>query len=118
MGQISGVDAASITSIAGVAVANISYVGPVSAAALGLGGGGKVFALDFWGNPTDACLNGQRAIDKQGSQVLYLNKNIFYTDSTFENPFNGKDAWCWCQTDNTSYAILPDGYVEKYETCG
>ena len=39
MGQISGINASSITSIAGVAVANISYVGPVSAAALGLGGG-------------------------------------------------------------------------------
>lgn len=38
MGQISGVNASSITSIAGVSVANISYVGPTSAATLGLGG--------------------------------------------------------------------------------
>jgi hypothetical protein len=40
MGQISGVNTQSITNIAGIPVANISYVGPVSSAALGLGGGG------------------------------------------------------------------------------
>jgi hypothetical protein len=41
MGQISGVNTQSITSIAGIPVANISYVGPLSSAALGLGGGSK-----------------------------------------------------------------------------
>jgi hypothetical protein len=47
MGQISGVNASTITSIAGVAVANISYVGPISTATIGLGGGGSKTPSDF-----------------------------------------------------------------------
>ena len=119
MGQISGVNASSITSISGVAVSNISYVGPVSAATIGLGGGGggKVFTYDTWDNPTDACLYGQRAIDKQGSQTLYQNGDYFYTDSTFETPFPGKGAWYWCQTDNTSYAIGETGDIKNSSSC-
>lgn len=117
MGQISGINASSITNIAGVQVASISYVGPVSAAALGLGGGGKVFTLGFWAEPLDACSNGQIAIDTEGSQILYQTEDHFYTDSTFENPFIGTGNYYWCQTDNTSYAIDDMGGIKNSSVC-
>lgn len=117
MGQISGINAQSITSIAGVQVASISYVGPVSAAALGLGGGGKVFTLGFWAEPSDACSNGQIAIDTEGSQTLYQTEDHFYTDSTFENPFIGTGGYYWCRTDNTSYAIDDVGGIKNSSVC-
>lgn len=117
MGQISGIQASTITNIAGVQVASISYVGPVSAAALGLGGGGKVFTLGFWQEPLDACSNGQISIDTEGSQTLYQNGYYFYTDSTFENAFNGQGFWWWCQTDNTSYAIDKGGGIKNSSVC-
>jgi hypothetical protein len=47
MGQIMGVDASLITNIAGVAASSISYIGPISAATLGLGGGGSKTPSDF-----------------------------------------------------------------------
>ena len=117
MGQISGINAQSITSIAGVQVASISYVGPVSAAALGLGGGGKVFTLGFWAEPSDACSNGQIAIDTEGSQTLYQTEDHFYTDSTFENPFIGTGGYYWCRTDNISYAIDDMGGIKNSSVC-
>lgn len=117
MGQISGINAQSITSIAGVQVASISYVGPVSAAALGLGGGGKVFALNSWGDPLEACGGGQESINNFGPQTLYQNGDYFYTDSTFENAFNGQGFWWWCQTDNTSYAIAKEGGIKNSSVC-
>ena len=83
MGQISGVDAALITSIAGVAVANISYVGLTSAATLGLGGGGgggKLFSGESFGDSGIACSDGPISISKGGSQILYQAGETFYTD--------------------------------------
>jgi hypothetical protein len=117
MGQISGVNAQSITYIAGVPVASISYVGPISAATLGLGGGGLVFTVQFWGESLDACTNGAASISDNGSQTLYENEKVFYTDSSFENRFNGEGAWWWCQTNNTSYAIGGKGTVKDTLVC-
>ena len=117
MGQISGINASSITNIAGVQAASISYVGPVSAAALGLGGGGKVFTLDSWDAADSACSGGQDSINNFGSQTLYQNEDIFYRDPTFESPFNGKGSWWWCQTDNTSYAIGEFGHIKNSTAC-
>lgn len=119
MGQISGVDAALITSIAGVAVANISYVGPTSAATLGLGGGGggKVFTVNSWGDPLEACGGGQDSINNFGSQILYQTEDHFYTDSTLENPFMGTGGYYWCRTDNTSYAIDEMGGIKNSSVC-
>jgi hypothetical protein len=120
MGQISGVDAALITSIAGVAVANISYVGPTSAASIGLGGGGgpaRVFATDAWATALEACINGQKAIDKNGPMTLYQQGNFFYYDSEFANPFNGDGSWWWCQTVNFSYQINTEGGIMTSQNC-
>jgi hypothetical protein len=121
MGQISGVNAQSITNIAGVQVASISYVGPITASALGLGGGGGgfVFTVQNWGEPLDACTNGATSISDKGSQTLYLNteNNTFYTDSTFVNQFNGEGAWWWCQTNNISYVISEKGDVKNTSAC-
>jgi hypothetical protein len=120
MGQISGVNASSITSIAGVAVANISYVGPVSAATLGLGGGGgpaRVFATDAWGDALEACANGEKSIDKNGPMTLYQQGDFFYYDSEFANPFNGDGSWRWCQTVNFSYQINIEGGIMTSQNC-
>jgi hypothetical protein len=116
MGQISGVNASSITNIAGVQVANISYVGPITAAAIGLGGG-LVFTVQTWGEPLDACTNGATSILEIGSQTLYENEGIFYTDSSFQNRFEGKGAWYWCQTNNISYAIDEKGVLKDSSAC-
>lgn len=119
MGQISGVNASSITNIAGVQVASISYVGPITAAALGLGGGGFVFTVQFWTNPLDACTNGANSILESGSQTLYSNpiNNAFYTDPNFENRFNGEGYWFWCQTTNRSYIIGVEGNIKDTSAC-
>jgi hypothetical protein len=117
MGQISGVDASLITSIAGVAVANISYVGPTSAATIGLGGGGRVFTVQYWSEPLDACTNGENSILESGSQTLYENEGIFYIDSSFQDRFNGQGAWFWCQTNNISYAIGEKGETKNTSVC-
>lgn len=116
MGQISGVNAQSITNIAGVQVASISYVGPITAAALGLGGG-LVFTVDSWGEPASACADGQNAINAHGSQILYENEGIFYIDSSFQDRFNGEGAWFWCQTNNISYAIGGKGEIKNTSVC-
>ena len=123
MGQISGVNASSITSIAGVAVANISYVGSTSAATLGLGGGGggKIFAGDPFGDSGIACANGPRSISKGGAITLYYNsgENRMYTDAGFTTPFNGDGNYWYNSTDNQWWGtISPEGYVEEYGTCG
>lgn len=117
MGQISGVNAQSITNIAGVQVASISYVGPITASALGLGGGGLVFTIETWGEPLGACTNGVISIIEKGSQILYENEGIFYTDSSFQNRFEGKGDWYWCQTNNISYAIDGKGVVKDSSAC-
>ena len=122
MGQISGVNAASITSIAGVAVANISYVGPVSAATLGLGGGGggKEFSTGAFDNSELACAFGPGSISERGSQTLYYDSinNAIYTDSGFTTPFNGGDQYWYNQTDNQWWWIKPDGGLSDYGACG
>jgi hypothetical protein len=121
MGQISGVDAALITSIAGVAVANISYVGPTSAATIGLGGGGgpiRIFAPDFWATALEACTNGQKAIDKSGPMTLYQQGDFFYYDAELTLPFNGYGNWWWCQTVNFSYQINTEGGIMTSQNCG
>jgi hypothetical protein len=121
MGQISGVNAQSITYIAGVPVASISYVGPISAATLGLGGGGgpdRVFATDAWGDALEACANGEKAIDKNGPMTLYQQGDFFYYDSEFANPFNGDGSWWWCQTVNFSYQINTEGGIMTSQNCG
>lgn len=117
MGQISGVNAQSITYIAGVPVASISYVGPITASALGLGGGGLVFTIETWGEPLGACTNGVISIIEKGSQILYENEGIFYTDSSFQNRFEGKGDWYWCQTNNISYAIGEKGEIKNTSAC-
>jgi len=120
MGQISGVNASSITSIAGIAVANISYVGPISAATLGLGGGGKSFTYDSFNEPGAACSFGQESIDKNGAQTLYYNsgENRMYTDAGFTNPFMGTGTYYWNQTDNQWWGTISgEGYVESFGSC-
>jgi len=121
MGQISGVDAALITNIAGVAVANISYVGPTSAATIGLGGGGgpiRIFAPNFWAAALEACTNGQKAIDKSGPMTLYQQGDFFYYDAELTLPFNGNGNWWWCQTVNFSYQINTEGGIMTSQNCG
>ena len=121
MGQISGVNASSVTNIAGVQVASISYVGPISASALGLGGGGgpdRVFATDAWGDALNACANGEKAIDKNGPMTLYQQGDFFYYDSEFANSFNGDGSWWWCQTNNYSYQINTEGGIMVNQNCG
>jgi hypothetical protein len=121
MGQISGINAQSITYIAGVPVASISYVGPISAATLGLGGGGgpdRVFATDAWGDALNACTNGQKAIDKNGPMTLYQQGDFFYYDDEFTSPLNGQDSWWWCQTNNYSYQINTEGGIMTSQNCG
>jgi hypothetical protein len=121
MGKLSGVNANLITKVSGVPVANISKVGPILASSIGLGGGGgtaKVFAQDSWSEPSSACTNGQKAIDKNGSMTIYKNGDYFYTDSGLETPFNGKGSWWWSQTDNIAYAIGENGDLKgPPQTC-
>lgn len=121
MGQISGVNASSITSIAGVAVANISYVGPTSAATIGLGGGGgKIFSVDSWPEPGGACMDGPAAAARN-PQTLYYNsgENRLYTDAGFTSPFSGNGWYYWNQTDTQWWGtISPEGAVEGYGACG
>jgi hypothetical protein len=120
MGQISGVNASSITSIAGIAVANISYVGPVSAATLGLGGGGggKLFADATFGDGGTACADGPVAISKGRTQTLYTSGEGFYTDSGLTTPFDGGGNWWYDGTDNISYQIGNEGNFFDVFSCG
>ena len=105
MGKISGVDAALITNIAGVAVANISKVGPTSAATLGLGGGGggKTFGDFPFGDPQDSCVNGSSF----PTITLYYDSgtNKVYTDSGFTTPFDGQNRFWYNFSDNQSWQI-------------
>ena len=106
MGQISGVDANLITNIAGVAVANISYVGPTSAVTLGLGGGGgtaKTFSDTLSGDPQDSCVNGPSS----QTRTLYYDSgtNTVYTDSGLTTPFNGQNKFWYNFSDNQSWQI-------------
>ena len=105
MGQISGVDASLIISIAGVAVANISYVGPTSAATLGLGGGGtaKIFGDTPLGDPQDSCVNGPSF----QTITLYYDSgtNAVYTDSGLTTRFDGQNKFWYNFSDNQSWQI-------------
>ena len=122
MGQISGVNAELIRSIAGVAVANISYVGPTSAATLGLGGGGGLtMTVEFWFDTGQACINGASSILESGYQTLYLNSenNTFYTDSSYTSVYSPPaDAYFWSQTNNSWYFINGKGVNEGNGSCG
>jgi len=122
MGQISGVNAELIRSIAGVAVANISYVGPTSAATLGLGGGGGLtMTVEFWFDTGQACINGASSILESGYQTLYLNSenNTFYTDSSYTSVYSPPaDAYFWSQTNNSWYFINGKGGNEGNGSCG
>jgi hypothetical protein len=122
MGQISGVNAELIRSIAGVAVANISYVGPTSAATLGLGGGGGLtMTVEFWFNTGQACINGASSILESGYQTLYLNSenNRFYTDSSYTSVYSPPaNAYFWSQTNNSWYFINGKGFNEGNGSCG
>lgn len=122
MGQISGVNAELIRSIAGVAVANISYVGPTSAATLGLGGGGGLtMTVEFWFDTGQACINGASSILESGYQTLYLNSenNRFYTDSSYTSVYSPPaDAYFWSQTNNSWYFINGKGVNEGNGSCG
>lgn len=117
MGQISGVDAALITSIAGVAVANISYVGPTSAATIGLGGGGtgKQFAQNGFNDPNEACAVGPR----RPTITLYYNSgnNQIYTDPGFTTFFDGQNLYWYNLTDNQWWIISEAGRVGMIEPC-
>ena len=106
MGQISGVDAALITSIAGVAATSISYVGPISAATLGLGGGrgsSKTFGDQGSGSPQAACTVGPSF----PTITLYYDAgtNALYTDSGFTTPFDGQNKFWYNFSDNQSWQI-------------
>lgn len=105
MGQISGVNAELIRSIAGVAVANISYVGPISAATLGLGGGGssKTFGDQGSGDSQGACLVGPSF----PTRTLYYDSgtNTVYTDAGFTSPFDGQNKFWYNFSDNQSWQI-------------
>jgi len=119
MGQISGVDAALITSIAGVAVANISYVGPTSAATLGLGGGGgggKLYTVSSFNPPRAACVFGPSA---ENTQTLYYNSgdNIFYLDAGFRTPFSGDGLFYYNATDNGWAQIGNNGSLLNSAPC-
>jgi len=122
MGQISGVDAALITNIAGVTVANISYVGPTSAASIGLGGGGgdKIFTTLNYTGGEEACYTGPGVIAKGGRniQTLYQAGEFFYTDSGFTTPFDGGGNWWYDGTDNISYQIGNEGNTMSIFNCG
>jgi hypothetical protein len=122
MGQISGVNAELIRSIAGVAVTNISYVGPTSAATLGLGGGGGLtMTVEFWFDTGQACINGASSILESGYQTLYLNSenNRFYTDSSYTSVYSPPaDAYFWSQTNNSWYFINGKGVNEGNGSCG
>ncbi len=121
MGQISGVNASSITSIAGVAVANISYVGPTSSATLGLGGGGtgKTFANFIWENTESICFQGPEIIIEVGTITLYYNQgeNRMYNNEIFTEPFSGTGLYYYNQTDNQWWQISGEGYVGATGTC-
>jgi hypothetical protein len=120
MGKLSGVNANLITKVSGVPVANISKVGPILASSIGLGGGGgpaRVFATDAWATALEACINGQKAIDKNGPMTLYQQGDFFYYDSEFANPFNGDGSWWWCQTVNFSYQINTEGGIITSQNC-
>jgi hypothetical protein len=118
MGQISGVDAALITSIAGVAVANISYVGPTSAATLGLGGGGggKLYTTISFNPPRAACMVGPST---ENTQTLYYNSgdNIFYLDAGFITPFSGDGGFYYSPTDNSWAQISGEGIRGEIGSC-
>lgn len=121
MGQISGVNAELIRSIAGVAVANISYVGPTSAATLGLGGGGggvKVFSSEPFEQGLRACNDGPLSIIKGNTQTLYKNGETFYYDAEFTYPFDGGGNWWYDGTDNISYQIGNEGNFFNIFNCG
>jgi hypothetical protein len=122
MGQISGINASSITNIAGVQVANISYVGPITASAIGLGGGGGlIMTVDFWFDTSQACINGASSILESGYQTLYLNpeNNTFYTDSSYTSVYSPPaDAYFWSQTNNSWYFINGKGGNEGNGSCG
>ena len=117
MGQISGVDASLITSIAGVAVANISYVGPTSAATLGLGGGGgKTFGDNPFGGSQDACIYGSSF----PTITLYYDSgtNTVYTDSGLTTRFNGQNKFWYNFSDNQSWHIrVSSGIVLGITQC-
>jgi hypothetical protein len=122
MGQISGVNAELITSIAGVAVANISYVGPTSAATIGLGGGGnslKTFANFIWENTESICFQGPEIIIEVGTITLYYNQgeNRMYNNEIFTEPFRGTGLYYYNQTDNQWWQISGEGYVGATGTC-
>jgi hypothetical protein len=120
MGKLSGVNANLITKVSGVPVANISKVGPVLASSIGLGGGGgpaRVFATDAWATALEACINGEKAIDKNGPMTLYQQGDFFYYDSEFANSFNGDGSWWWCQTVNFSYQINTEGGIMTSQNC-
>ncbi len=123
MGQISGVNAQSITYIAGVSVASISYVGPISAATLGLGGGGgptRVFTNAAWSTQEEPCIYGAESIPKKGSQIVYYNSedNTIYTDVEFTTPFLGYSLYWWDQTDNKWWWVNNEGGVIDSGMCG
>jgi len=118
MGQISGVDAALITSIAGVAVANISYVGPTSAATIGLGGGGgggKLYTVSSFDPSRAACIFGPSS----PTQTLYYNSgdNIFYLDASFRAPFLGDGSFYYNATDNGWAQIGNNGSLLDSAPC-
>ena len=124
MGQISGVNASSITNIAGIAVANISYVGPTSAATLGLGGGGgggtpKSFSTGYWEDPGNACAEGPVSIAERGAQTVYYSagSNALFTDSSLTTAFNGNNGWWYNQTDNQSWFVFSEGGVNDTFAC-
>jgi len=122
MGQISGINAELIRSIAGVAVANISYVGPTSAATIGLGGGGnslKTFANFIWENTESICFQGPEIIIEVGTITLYYNQgeNRMYNNETFTEPFRGTGLYYYNQTDNQWWQISGEGYVGATGNC-
>jgi hypothetical protein len=95
--------------------------GVIDSGMCGGGDTGLVFALDWWNaeeGSSNACLNGQRAIDKNGSQLLYQNGEMFYVDAEYTTLFNGMDVWWWCQTNNTSYKIATEGNIVINNPCG
>ena len=116
MGEINGVVASRITEMYGIGVNLISEVCGVSAASIGLGGGGgKLYTVNSFDNPRAACMFGGEA----QSQTLYYNSNdnTFYLDPGFGIIFSGDGRFYYSSTDNYWVQISGEGLLGMTARC-
>jgi hypothetical protein len=115
MGEINGVVASRITEMYGIDVNLISEVCGVSAASIGLGGGGKLYTVNSFDNPRAACMFGREA----QSQTLYYNSNdnTFYLDPDFRSIFSGDGGFYYSSTDNSWAQISGEGLLANAGKC-